>query len=168
MAEYNHMRASWASEVPCSATQFVRAAADWVGSMDYLHENPFSFTKVIYAPGSAKGSVPCSRRMYLDKKNLPPEQAAQLPEYFQETLWKVDEEAHVLFYSVDGEVLGMRNYFATKEVDPIASDRCRVTITARFDLLASIEPQPFVEMVQRTYRAVILGVGTKMPKVPAV
>jgi hypothetical protein len=165
MAEFRHMRASWSSEVPRSATQFVRAAADWVGSMLYLHENPFNFTKCVYAEGSSKDKLPCTRLMYLDKRNLTEEQAANLPEYFRETLWKVDEEAHVLFYGVEGEVLGMRNYFANKEVEPLASDRCRVAITARFDLLRSVPPEPCVEMLQRVYRAVILGIGNKMPKI---
>lgn len=164
MAEYRHMRASWTSEVPRSASQFVRAAADWVGSMSYLHENPFAFTKCIYAEGSSKGKLPCTRLMYLDKSGMTKEQAASVPEYFRETLWKVDEEAHVLFYGVEGEVVGMRNYFANKEVEPITGDRCRVTITARFDLRAEIDPGPLVEMLQRVYRAVILGIGTKMPK----
>jgi hypothetical protein len=164
MAEFRHMRASFSSEVPRSAEQFVEAASDWVGSMDYLHENPFKFTKCVYAEGSSKGKLPCSRLMYLDTSGLPKEEAAGIPEYFRETLLKVDREAHVLFSQVEGEPLGMRNYYATKEVDPIAPDRCKVTINARFDLPTSIAPDPFVQMLQNVYRAVILGVGNKAPK----
>jgi hypothetical protein len=163
MAEFRHMRASWGAEVPRSAEQFVKAAADWVGSMDYLHENPFKFTKCIYAKGSSIGKLPCTRLMYPDTSDLPKEEAAKIPEYFRETLWRVDEEAHVLFYEVEGQPLGMRNYFATKEVDPIAPDRCRATVSARFDLLTSIDSDAFVAMLHKIYRAVILGIGKKAP-----
>jgi hypothetical protein len=131
--------------------------------MNYLHENPFKFTRCVYAEGSSKGKLPCSRLMYPDTSGLSKEAAAGIPEYFRETLLKVDRETHVLFYQVEGEPLGMRNYYATKEVDPIASDRCRVTITARFELLKSIEPESFVQMLQGVYRAVIVGIGNKAP-----
>jgi hypothetical protein len=164
MAEFRHMRASFSSEVPRSAEQFVAAASDWVGSMAYLHENPFKFLKCVYAEGSSQGTIPCSRLMYPDTSGMSKADAAGIPEYFRETLLKVDKEAYVLFYQVEGEPLGMRNYYATQECDPIAADRCRVTITARFDLRTSVEPDPFVQMLQKVYRAVILGIGNKAPR----
>jgi hypothetical protein len=163
MAEFRHLRASWGTEIPISATQFVKGASDWVGSMDYLYDNPFKFTKCVYAEGSSKGKLPCSRLMYPDTSGMSREEAAGVPEYFRETLLKVDSEAHCLFYQVEGEPLGMRNYFANKEADPIGPDRCYARITARFDLLKTVDAGNFIEMLERIYRAVILGVA-RMPK----
>lgn len=164
MAAFKHMRASWEAEIPISAEQFIDGVADWVGSVEHLYENPFKFTKCVYADGSSKGKLPCSRLMYPDKSGLTKEQAAGIPEYFRETLLLVDREAHALFYRVEGQPLGMRNYFANMEADPLDPSSCRATISARFELLSSIPPEPFVDMLHKIYRAVILGVAAATAK----
>ena len=159
MAGFKHMRATFGAEIPISAEEFVDRASDWVKSMEYLQDNPFEFAKCVHAEGSSRGKLPCTRLMYLDKTGLPKEQADGLPEYFRETLFHVDREAHVMVYQVEGQPIGMRNYYATKEAEPIAADRCRATICARFDLDDSIDGETFVSMLQQVYKAVILGVG---------
>jgi hypothetical protein len=159
MATFRHMRASWSTELPISAARFVAEASDWVGSMDHLLDNPFKFAKCVYASGSERGKLPCTRLMYIDKTDMSKEQAAALPEHFRETLFAVDHEAHTLVYQVEGDVLGMRNYYATKEAEPLGPDRCRATITARFDLRSEIDPDTFVANLQAVYKAVILGIG---------
>jgi hypothetical protein len=159
MATFRHVRASWGAEIPLSAERFVAEASDWVKSMDYLLDNPFKFSKCVYAPGSERGKLPCTRLMYIDKTGLPTEQADTLPEYFRETLLHVDPEAFTLIYQVEGDTLGMRNYYATKEAEPLGPDRCRATITARFDLRSEIDPDTFVAGILPVYKAVILGIA---------
>jgi hypothetical protein len=159
MATFKHMRASWGADIPISAEQFIDGVADWVGSVEHLYENPFKFTKCVYADGSSQGKIPCSRLMYPDKTGLPKEQADAIPEYFRETLLLVDREAQAIFYRVEGEPLGMRNYFANMEAEPLGPDECRATISARFDLLTSVPSEPFVDTLHKIYRAVILGVA---------
>lgn len=159
MTGFRHMRATWSAEIPISAQRFTDEAADWVKSMDYLLDNPFKFSKCVHAPGSERGKLPCSRLMYIDKTGMTPEQAAALPEYFRETLMEVDREAYTLVYRVEGDVIGMRNYFATKEAEPLGPDRCRATMSARFDLRSEIDPATFVSNLEAVYKAVILGIA---------
>lgn len=53
----------------------------------------------------------------------------------RETLRGQDDAAMHLYYTIDGDgPLGMRNYLATTDVDPVSDTACMVTITARFDL----------------------------------
>jgi hypothetical protein len=53
----------------------------------------------------------------------------------RETLLRQDDSAMHLYYIIEGTgPLGIRNYLATTDVDPVGPDRCQVTITARFDL----------------------------------
>jgi len=53
----------------------------------------------------------------------------------RETLLYQNDEAMHLYYRIDGEgPLGIRNYLATTEIDPISESSCFVAIAARFDL----------------------------------
>ena len=159
MAEYTHSRASATVEVSVSADQFVEAAADWVSHVSHFKNFPFKLGKCVYAEGSSTGKLPCTRLLYVDKTGMTKAEADAYPEYFRETLLKVDREARALFYMIEGEAIGMRNYFACKEVDALGSNRCRVTISSRFDLNASVSSEQHVTLLEEVYRVLIAGVS---------
>ena len=53
----------------------------------------------------------------------------------RETLLYQSDAAMHLYYRIDGEgPLGILNYLATTDIDPLSDSGCLVTITARFDL----------------------------------
>jgi hypothetical protein len=159
MAKYKHLRASLTEEVPVSAERFFDAAADWVGHVPHLTDFPFPLAKSAYDAGSSAGKIPCTRLVYVDKTAMPKEQADMLPEFFRETLLKVDRETYCLFYTLEGESLGMRNYFASKEIEPLENGRCRVTVASRFDLIEGVSAEATGGFLQAVYKSLIGGIG---------
>jgi len=160
MAEFKHMRASVSGEAPCSADDWVEAAAEWAEHITHLKATfPMPFTKCVYAEGHKKGQYPLTRLVHVDKSKMPPEAAAATPDIFQETLLRVDKQARVLFYQIDGEPMGMRNYYANKEVDAIDANKCRVTISARLDIPKAVPEEALAPTFQAVYASLIAGIA---------
>lgn len=158
MSGFSHLKASYSAELAISAETFFDAASDWQGILGILPpEHPFKFTHVDLAEGSSRGQTPCTRLMHLDKSTLAPEVASAMPDMFRETLLVADREAGTLIYRVEGATLGMRNYYGVKDIEPIDGNRCRVTITARFDFPSDADGQAIIDALIEVYKGVVHG-----------
>jgi len=160
MHGFRHHRASYGAELDVNADAFFEGAADWTGILDYLPDwHPFKFTHVSLGEGCEEGRFPITRLMHLDKSSLPEGTPPEsLPDFFRETLLAADAEAGTLNYRVEGETLGMRNYFAVKEIETLGPDRCKATINARFDFPEEADAEPLIAALMEVYRGVIHGI----------
>lgn len=158
MTKFAHRSSTYSAEIGISADDFFDAAADWQGIAGILPaEHPYKFSKVELVSGSVNGQAPCTRRMFLDKSSLPEDVAGGLPDYFQETMLVADKEAGTIVYRVEGETLGMRNYYGIKEIEPIDDKRCRVTIWARYDFPLDADADGMNDGLVTVYKGVIHG-----------
>ena len=163
MSEYSHLKASWGTELDVPADDFIKAASHWSNIGECLLDNhPFKFSKVELAEGSVEGVQPCTRIMYLDKSAMSKEVADASPDTFHETLIVTDPIARTMVYKVEGEPMGMRNYYGFKEVEVLGPNKCRATITVRFDFPAELPTEQLMESLIAVYKGVILGIGEKL------
>jgi hypothetical protein len=76
----------------------------------------------------------------------------------RETLLHQDDEAMHLYYNIEGQgPLGIRNYLATTDVDPISDDACLVTITARFDLAPDASVTKAKALIDAAHNDAVIG-----------
>lgn len=164
MTRYRHVRATYGADLDISADSFFDAASDWTGLLNYLGEPcPFKFTHISVAEGSQIGKLPLTRRMHLDKSLLPPDTPPDaVPDYFPETLLAADRDAGTIVYRVEGNALGMRNYYAVKEVESLAPHRCHASISSRFDYPADEDVDSLLAALELVYRGVIHGIANTL------
>lgn len=68
-----------------------------------------------------------------------------------------DETMH-LVYTIDGKgPLGILNYLATTDIDPVSDSSCLVTITARFDLPAGLDVVKAKGLIDGAHNNVVIG-----------
>ncbi|BCG04926.1 hypothetical protein PPGU19_094940 (plasmid) [Paraburkholderia sp. PGU19] len=107
-----------------------------------------------------KGKVP--RTKVIERSNA---DGAGLPVVNRETLIHEDHLAHRLYYNAsDGFLVGVRNYLASWHVDPIAEDRCRMTITSTFDVLDPGNVDVVRDTVEAVYDAIFDGLNKYLAK----
>ena len=76
----------------------------------------------------------------------------------RETLLHQDDEAMHLYYNIEGEgPLGIRNYLATTDVDPLSEEACLVTITARFDLRPDASVTKAKALIDAAHNDAVIG-----------
>lgn len=74
----------------------------------------------------------------------------------RETLLYQNDDAMHLYYNIEGiGPLGLVNYLATTEVDPLGETLSQVTITARFDVAATEDIVPIKGLINLAHNSVI-------------
>jgi hypothetical protein len=81
----------------------------------------------------------------------------QLGEVRETVRGQCDETMH-LYYTIDGNgPLGIRNYLATTDIDPVSDATCLVTITARFDLADGLDVVKAKGLIDNAHNHVVIG-----------
>lgn len=112
------------SFVPVSAEKAWEYLTDWAGSNRQRGSGMGDLTLASITLEGAMTDIPRTRVMEFGAFGV-----------IRETLLHQDDHAMHIYYNIEGVgPHGVRNYLATTDVDPVDSENCQITITARFDL----------------------------------
>lgn len=158
MTDYNRLNARREMEVDVSADAFFAALTTWDGAREWKSA-PLPLARCELFPGHRNGQVPCTRLVYPDFDNLPAGTTPDMvPEFMSETMLHLDPDARFILYRLDGEgPMGMRNYYATTEVNDLGEGRARVICTGRADMPASVPVEAMQGLLETTYERGVIG-----------
>jgi hypothetical protein len=158
MNAYQRVSAQRSLKVSASADAFFKQLMRWDEIVGWP-DPPVRLTRVDLAPGHRVGTLPCTRRCYIDHSQLPAGvPPGAVPQYVAETLLMFDFEARTCLYVLEGQGPGgMRNYFASTQVDEIDPGSCLVTCIGRCDLPAEESAEIIQGMLVSTYERGVIG-----------
>jgi hypothetical protein len=83
----------------------------------------------------------------------------------REVLIHEDSETHRLYYTCsNGLLLGVNNYLASWTLDALEGARCRMTVTAQFDVVEPGKLEEARNTFEAVYELIFKGVGSYLAK----
>ena len=140
--------------VPASAAQAWEWLTDWAGTRR---------ARLAAAAGAqgAGGALAFSGiRLEGGENEVPRTRVIDFPQLgeVRETVRGQCDETMHLYYTIDGDgPLGVRNYLATTDIDPVSDASCLVTITARFDLAEGADVVKAKGLIDNAHNNVVIG-----------
>ena len=145
--------------VPASASNdgIINASADtvwkvltnWGALMDWYPNDPEKgLVPLLKTELEGKpGDIPLTRLMYVPDNDVP----------IPETLERQDDVSRRIYYSLpnEGALEGVRNYWATTQVQPISENQCKVSCASFFD----VDDPDKVDELSSFFRDVVYGLA---------
>lgn len=161
MTEFTRHRSHRSMDVDVSADDFWKVLIDWTAVLSWMPQDFFRTppTSANSKPGHVLGEFPFTRVVRLSATTDKPATSVE------ETLLYADDATKFILYTIEGMgVGGMRNYFATTEVDDLGPNTSRVTIDGRFDLPAGVSPDRILGYFHEVYERGVIGGITSLIK----